>query len=137
MSLLQLNKKPQALGFVKVTTPGTPVSLVSQLVTSGVLPAGTDILTSGGDTLDVNKIALWAPPNVAPAGWTGPVNAQTVYIGQKNMNKTTLFGVIASLSPGGSWTITNNVGSNVYAVQDLFVDADTANDGVYGNIDQA
>lgn len=123
--------KPQALGTVTVTTPGTPVSLVAALITAGLMTID--------DTFDVNKLTLWALPlaGSAPAGWTCGTNTQTIYVGEKTMNKTTLAGVIATIPPGGFWSITNNVGENVYLTQALWIDADHAGDGVYGNVDQA
>lgn len=128
MSLIALYQKPKGIGKVTVTTPGTPVSLAANFIGS---------IMTVDDTLNVNKIALWAPPSAAPSGWTGPTNTQTIYIGDKTMNKTTLAGVVATIVPGGSWSITNNVGDNVYALQNLYVDADHAGDSVYGNVDQA
>lgn len=131
MGLIAAKHKPQALGAVRVATPGTKVSLVSVLIAAGLMTID--------DAFSVNKITLWAFPltGSAPAGWTGPTNAQTVYIGEKTMNKTTLAGVVATIPPGGFWSITNNVGANVYLTQSIWVDADSANDGVYGNVDQA
>ncbi len=51
------------------------------------------------------------------------------------MVKATGAGVIAVLLPGQSFTITNNVGMNIYDLNKLYLDSDTASDGCIGSID--
>ena len=51
------------------------------------------------------------------------------------MVRSTLAGVLVVLSPGGSITITNNVGLNIYQFDKWYIDADNAGDGVYGFFD--
>lgn len=108
-----------------VTVPGTPVRLITALVSAGIITAATDIV-------QVNKISISASViSQAGAGNTG-----NIYIGTPTMVKATLAGVVAVIAPGGSWGITNNVGMNVYEFQNWYVDADTANDAATGSIDQ-
>lgn len=54
-------------------------------------------------------------------------NTGAVYLGLKGMSKTTGAGVIAKIASGGSFTIYEN---GPMAASALYVDADTANDGV-------
>ncbi len=110
--------RPQPIGPVKVATPGTPVSVLSALIANGLCVAG--------DRVAVNKIDLQGLP----------VNTGNVYIGFAGMNKSTLFNVLAVLAPGQDWNVTNNVGKNTYAFETMYVDADTAGDGVYGSVDE-
>lgn len=120
-------QKPQALGKVAVVTPGTPVSLVSSLITAGIMTVGAQLPTC--------KLALWAPPTSATktSGWGGPVNVGTIYLGYAGMNKTTLAGVIATIPPGGFWESAS--ASTSYYLDQLVIDADNAGDSLYGNTD--
>lgn len=110
--------KPQPLGKVTVVTPGAPVALTSALVTAGVM--------ASGDPAFVNKVNVIALPG----------NTGNVYVGAATMNKTTLAGVLAVITPGDDWQATNNMGVNKYPAHKYFVDADNANEGVYGSLDQ-
>ncbi|HWF09474.1 MAG TPA: hypothetical protein VG297_13485 [Bryobacteraceae bacterium] len=110
--------RPEPIGSVKVVTPGTPVPLVSTLIANGVC--------LNGDTVTVNKIDVMADPD----------NAGRVYIGTAGMVKATRLNVITILKPGDDWGITNNVSVNSYNFATLFVDADNANDGIFGSIDE-
>lgn len=115
----QLN--PQPLGAVKVPVPGTPVRLNSFLVSKGVIDAATD-------DVPFNKLSII--PIAA--------NAANVYIGLQTMVKATLEGVLIVIGPAAqpNWALTTNVGMNTYHLQNLWVDADNANEGVYGSFDQ-
>lgn len=108
-----------AFGPVTVATAGTPVTLASGLVTQA--------LALAGDPVPSNKLALIALPT----------NTGSVYVGAKNMNKTTLAGVIIKLGTNGSYTITDNVHLNQYRLDLLWVDVDTSGEGVYGHFDPA
>ena len=109
--------RPQPFGPVKVTTPGTKVSLVSTLIANSLCVAG--------DPVRANKVDIQALPG----------NVGSVYIGFAGMNRATLANVIAVLRAGQDWSVTNNVGVNTYSVETMFVDADTAGDGVFGAVD--
>src|ERR1700710_1672246 len=101
----QLNR-PQPIGPVKVTTPGTAVSLVSTLIANSLCVAG--------DAVRVNKIDIQ----------TLPATSGNVYIGFAGMNRVTLANVIAVLRAGQEWSATNNVGINTYSLDTMFIDAD-------------
>lgn len=117
---------PQPFGNVLVPTPGTPVQLASNFPSFS--PPVTSLVT---DQVPCNKMSFMASPIThAGAGNTG-----SVYIGMQGMVRATLVGVLAVIPRGGSMTITHNVGLNIYPFEKLYVDADTANDGVYGFID--
>jgi hypothetical protein len=92
---------------VVVAAAGTPVALISNF------PDYTDLYS--------NKIDITCPLNG---------NAGQVYIGSLGMNKATSAGVMKILQPGESWSITHNVGLNVFHVQDFYVDADNNGDSV-------
>jgi hypothetical protein len=110
---------PQPIGAVKVPTPGTPIQLNTALAAAG--------LCALTDPIPVNKISLVALPS----------NTGSVYIGVKGMNKDTLSGVYYMMtSPNSAWQITNNQAENTYRLDLMYVDADNANDGVYGAVDQ-
>lgn len=110
---------PQPIGAVKVATPGTPVPLNTALVAAGLCLAN--------DAIPVNKISIVSLPS----------NSGNVYVGLAGMNKATLSGVLYVFSSANSaWQITNNQGDNTYRVDRLYVDADVANEGIYGAIDQ-
>jgi hypothetical protein len=121
--------QPQALGSIIVPTPGTPVALDSALITAGIMV--------NNDTFPANKILIQAYGGaIGNPALSGSPNAGNVYIGSKSMVRATLAGVIKVLVPGEYWTITTNVATNKYYLDKLYVDADHANDGVYGNADQ-
>ncbi|MEP6715561.1 MAG: hypothetical protein ABJC09_08290 [Terriglobia bacterium] len=112
----QLNR-PQPIGPVKVTTPGTAVSLVATLIANS--------LCAPGEPVCVNKIDIQALP----------ANTGSVYIGFAGMNRATLANVIAVLRSGQDWSVTNNVGINTYSADTMFIDADNPGEGVFGSID--
>ena len=121
---LVITTNPMAFGPVVVTTAGTPVLLNSALIAQA--------LALVGDPVPANKIALLGLPT----------NTGSVYIGAKNMNKTTLAGVIIKLGPLGgnqpiSYTITDNVHLNQYRLDLLYADADNNGEGLYGHFDPA
>ncbi len=119
---------PQPTGPVTVPTPGTPVQLTQFMQT---ITVGSGKMCVATDAVLCNKIVITASPYTqAGAGNTG-----NVYVGQQTMVKATGAGVIAVLLPGQSFTITNNVGMNIYDLSKLYLDADTASDGVMGAID--
>lgn len=118
--------KPQPFGNVTVATPGTPVQLAINF--PNFTPAVTTAVT---DQVYCNKINIIT----SSISQTGAGNTGNVYIGQSNMVRATLVGVIAVLSPGQSFPVTNNVSMNIYPFDQYYVDADTAGDGVYGSID--
>lgn len=118
--------KPQPIGIVTVLTPGTPVQVTFNL--PSMIPKVTDAVT---DQVPANKVSI----STNPKAQAGAGNTGNVYIGQSNMSRTTLFGVIAVLTPGGSWSWTNNVGLNIYQLEKWYVDADNAGDGIYGSFD--
>ena len=121
---------PQPLGAVTVVTPGTKVRLTINLLSADPT-TGKVVTTSATDSVPCNKIGLAANPlSQGGAGNTGKV-----YVGSQSMNKTTLLGVVAIISPGGSYTISNNVSMDIYDASKWFVDADTAGDSIYGSID--
>lgn len=117
--------RPQPFGPVTVTTPGTPVTLISQLVAEGICLATDHIAVN---KLDLKPLTM----NNSGAGNTG-----NVYIGFVGMNKTTGFNLLVTIVPGGpDYCVTNPFGSNVYALESYVIDADNAGDGVYGSSDQ-
>lgn len=116
--------KPQPFGNVTVVTPGTLVQLALNLVGLGVTAAVTD-------NVYCNKLSIIT----SPITHGGVGNTGYVYIGTATMVRATLAGVIAVLSPGQSFPITNNVSMNIYQFEKYYLDADTAGDGVYGSID--
>lgn len=110
---------PMPFGPVKVAVPGTPVQLTSHLVAIG------ECLAS--DPVAVNKISIVSLPS----------NTGTVYVGIAGMNRATLQGVLFAFSAGNTgWQITNNEAVNTYRLDQMYVDADVAGEGVYGGIDQ-
>ena len=111
---------PMPIGPVVVAAAGTPVPLVSELITLGILLAG--------DWLQANKLFLLPLPT----------NNGNVYVGQKGMNKATGAGVMFAFGPGvgSGFTLINNVGLNIYRADQFFVDADNSGEGLYGSIDQ-
>jgi len=117
--------KPQPFGPVVVTTPGTPVPLISQMVAAGICLATDHIAVN---KLDVKPLTM----NYGGAG-----NIGNVYLGFAGMNKTTGFNLLVTLVPGGpDYCVTNTVGSNAYSLESYVLDADNAGDGVYGSSDQ-
>jgi hypothetical protein len=79
------------------------------------------------DAIPVNKISLLSLPS----------NTGSVYIGIAGMNKATLSGVLYVFSSANTaWQITNNQAENTYRLDKMYVDADNANEGVYGAVDQ-
>ena len=121
---------PQPLGAVTVATPGTPVRLTIALLNNDPT-TGKPATTLATDPVVCNKIGLAANPLThAGAGNTGKI-----YVGSASLNRTTLAGVIAVIAPGGGYSITNNVGMNIYDASKYYVDADNAGDGLYGSID--
>lgn len=110
---------PQPIGAVKVPSPGTPVPLNTALVAAG--------LCAATDAIPVNKISLVSLPT----------NTGNVYIGVAGMNKSTLSGVLYVFSSANAaWQITNNQADNTYRLDRMYVDADNANEGIYGAVDQ-
>ena len=109
---------PMPIGPVTVVTAGTPVRLISELITLGNCLSG--------DWVQVNKIFLFSLPS----------NSGNIYLGLQTMNKATLQGVMALIGPGGGWSITNPVGMNVYRADQMYVDADNSGEGLGGSIDQ-
>lgn len=119
---------PQPIGPVTVTTPGTPVQLTAFMQT---ITVGSGTMCVATDAVLCNKISITASPYTH----TGVGNTGAVYIGQQGMVKATGAGVIAVIYPGQSFSITNNVGMNIYDLSKLYIDADTAADGCIGAID--
>ena len=110
---------PQPIGAVKVPSPGTPVPLNTALVAAGLCVAT--------DAIPVNKVSLVSLPS----------NTGNVYIGVAGMNKATLSGVLYVFSSANAaWQITNNQADNTYRLERMYVDADNANEGIYGAVDQ-
>ena len=110
---------PQPIGAVKVPSPGTPVPLNTALVAAGLCVAT--------DAIPVNKVSLVSLPS----------NTGNVYIGIAGMNKATLSGVLYVFSSANTaWQITNNQADNTYRLDRMYVDADNANEGIYGAVDQ-
>ena len=110
---------PQPIGAVKVPSPGTPVPLNTALVAAG--------LCAATDAIPVNKVSLISLPS----------NTGNVYIGVAGMNKATLSGVLYVFSSANTaWQITNNQADNTYRLERMSVDADNANEGIYGAVDQ-
>ncbi len=117
--------RPQPFGPVVVTSPGMPVSLISQMAASGIC------LTT--DHVPVNRV------NITPLtmNHSGAGNTGNVYVGFAGMNKTTGFNLLVTIPPGGSdFSITNDGGANIYSLESILIDADNAGDGVYGSSDQ-
>jgi hypothetical protein len=113
------NFNPMPFGPVKVSAPGTPVGLLTNLIARGECLAG--------DPVPVNKISIVSLPS----------NTGAVYLGTAGMNKSTLQGVLFRFSAANiAWQITNNEAANTYRFDQLLVDADVAGEGVYGGIDQ-
>lgn len=121
---IQLN--PQPFGNVSVVTPGVPVQLSINL--PNLSPPVTQLVT---DHVPCNKINV----NASTIAHSGAGNTGKVYVGASNMVRATLAGVICVLSPGQGFQITNNVGMNTYQLDQWYVDADNAGDGVYGSFD--
>lgn len=119
---------PQALGNVTVATPGTPVQITKTLQSTA---AGSgNIVGSSTDPVLCNLISIITSPITQAGGG----NTGKVYIGSSGMVRATLAGVIAVLSPGQSIPLTINVALNAFDANKLYVDADTANDGIYGSL---
>jgi hypothetical protein len=119
--------RPEPIGPVTVAVPGTPVKLTTWLEAHGM---------TSGDRFACNKILIRTFGNGVLNPVTAAVNAGNVYIGTSAMNKATMVGVIDTLQPGEFWTITEPEARNVYDLSKYYIDADSANDGVYGNADQ-
>lgn len=119
---------PQPFGNVVVPTPGTPVQLTSVMQN---ITVGSGKMCASTDPVLCNKISLIASP--ITQGGSG--NTGNLYIGQKTMVRATLAGVVAVIAPGGGFSVTNNVSMNIYDLSQWYVDADNANDGVYGSAD--
>lgn len=109
---------PFGLGKVTVTTPGTPVLLLSNFPT---LTGNKD----NGLDLYANKFTILALS----------LNTGRVYIGAQTMVRATLVGVIMYMDPGQPWTFQHDVGMNKYHMGDFWVDADVAGEGVFANCD--
>ncbi len=123
----QLN--PQPLGNVTVATPGTPVQITTTLQATAV--GSGNIVNSSTDIVACNKISLIASTIThAGAGNTG-----LVYFGAQGMVRATLAGVLGLVYPGGSYSLVTNVNLNEYDANKLYIDADTAGDGVFGFLD--
>lgn len=121
----------QPLGSVTVTTPGTPVRITTGLL-STVNAANTVsgfVLDAATDVVAANKINVYPSPIThAGAGNTG-----NIYLGLAGMVRATLAGVIYVMAKTSSgYSFTNNVGLNTYQAQNLYIDADTAGDGISG-----
>lgn len=119
---------PQPIGPVTVPTPGTPVQLTQFMQT---ITVGSGKMCTATDAVLCNKISIIASPYTH----TGAGNTGKIFIGQQSMVKATGAGVIVVLFPGQSFSITNNVGMNIYDLNNLWMDADTASDGCIGSID--
>lgn len=128
---LTVQFNPQPFGQVLSVTPGTPVQLAKNL--PGFTPVvalanGSGVVT---DSIPSNKLSVIA----SPLTHSGAGNTGNVYIGMSNLNRTTLAGVVAVLTPGSSIPVTNNVSLNIYQFEKWYMDADNAGDGVYGSFD--
>lgn len=106
-----ITSNPFAFGKVAVTTPGTTVALNSNFTT-------TD--------LKFHKATICA----------GPANTGLVYIGTKTMVRATLVGVFRILAKGEVWEPDYVPGMNGLNLANMYVDADTGGDYVYGAIVQ-
>lgn len=113
----------QALGPLRVTTPGVPVAVAS------IIP--TD---------------QWTPnPNYGPFKGHGVLlqalrdNNDDVYVGQTGMNSGTLAKVLSVLAPPStnfipSFSAALTIAPNAIDISDLYIDADQAGDGVLVSI---
>lgn len=119
---------PEPIGPVTVPTPGTPVQLTTFMQT---ITVGSGKMCVATDAVLCNKISLTASPYTH----SGVGNTGAVYVGQQSMVKATGAGVIAVIYPGQSFAITNNVGMNIYDLSKLYLDSDTASDGIIGSLD--
>lgn len=116
---------PQPTGKVSVATPGVPVPIVNTLLTTAN-PGGGFVLGALTDDVPCNKINI-----NAPSGNTG-----LLYLGQADMIRATMAGVIGTIPPGGSFSLTTNISLNSYHAQKFCLDADNAADFGFGSIDQ-
>lgn len=122
----QLN--PQPIGNVNVAVPGTPVQLT---LTMQSITVGSGTMCAAADPVLFNKFSVIT----STITHSGAGNTGNVYIGSATMVRATLAGVIVVLQPGTNWNIANNVSMNIYDLSKLYIDGDTAGDGVYGAID--
>ena len=119
---------PQALGNFTVTTPGTPVQITLALQS---LAAGSGyVVGSSTDAVLCNLISIIT----SPITHSGAGNTGKIYLGSKNMVRSTLAGVYAVLSQGQSIPLTVNVALNAFDANQIYIDADNAGDGAYGSL---
>lgn len=107
---MSIHNNPAALGKIVVAAAGTPVSILSNFE---------------GDQdyygMQANKIILQALPT----------NTGNVYLGYSDMDTSTGEGVLAELTPGTMWSITDPSAANVFAVGIYYLDAASDGDGAY------
>lgn len=117
---------PQPLGNVTVATPGVPVQITLTLQSTS---AGSgNIVNASTNKVDCQQILITA----SPITHSGEGNTGAVYLGTSTMVRATLAGVIAVIMPGQSFPLTQNVAQNVFDANKLYIDADTASDGIFG-----
>ena len=111
---------PQPYGPITVTTAGTPVSFIKELIALGICLAG--------DLVVANQVFM------APL----PSNQGSIYVGSSAaMNKTTGAGIMFVILPGGGgWQLPNPVGLNIFPVSQWFVDSDNSGESLIGSIVQ-
>ena len=120
-------------GYITVPIPGTPVGLMDALSSQKTTATSTD--STGKITrpwaMLTNKITFQAKPG----------NAGQCYIGTKNMVRATGVGVLLIIPiPAATANAVYNLGDfveNDMKVEDYYVDADNANDGVLPVVTQS
>jgi hypothetical protein len=125
--------KPQGLGLIAPTGTG-PTNAVQATANLNVGLSDPNLASgnsASGNDLVVNKIEF-----KANAGNSGRVflcsNAAKV---AGTLNLATFVGVIRTLDPGTSWSITNPVGMSTYRPGDYCLAIETAGDTAEGNCD--
>jgi hypothetical protein len=137
MATIQI--RPQPLGLVTVTAPGTPVQLITNGLSGGSLslaePWGVPSMAVNSLVAEdafARRIDLKAPTDI---GAGSAFNKGRIYIGMKTMVRATLVGVIWILDPGDTYTLENSQQPMPYHMADYWIDADNAGDGVLGFFD--
>jgi hypothetical protein len=121
------------LGNIQVPTPGTPVSVMSLVDLANVnAPESATSTTSDEYTRRAQQIIFEAfRPGAAPP--RSGANTGNIYIVLKSVGAggaNDIGTVIKTLAPGASFVLGSAaLDRNVFNLYQIFIDADTANDG--------
>lgn len=126
------------LGWCKVVTPGTKLSLL-QLADVNYPGALANLKSAQGQWgAKVYQILFAVPGSASAPAQIAAGNVGTVYFGTSNMNRAaaTGLGIILPMpkqaaNAVGFYTWTNPSPNNEFRLEDYFLDADNASDGAF------